>query len=228
MKKIICLLLALLCTFAMFSCNEDTPPATDNNDNGNNQQAPEGNPELDNLIAVINSSKPTKIVTHTDYKYGDDVFKGRYTTYIDRANNKSQFDFSYQRMAVPGEDISDSHIMTIPGTVYYKDGQVSDTEGALWSDPGYGYLELALSLSANKLDNITFSEDGEDMTATVSAENSIRVFGTAIAADGDITIEIDTNGKYLYTVKISYTAKDTGAIVAINTSYDYANVTLDF
>ena len=224
MKKIICLLLAILCTFAIVSCNQDTPDETPD---GNQNNGPTVS-ELDTLIGIIESSLPTKIVTHVDYKYGEDTFKGRYTTTVDRASEKSQFDFSYQRLAIPGEDISDSHIMTIAGSVYYKDGQVSNTEGAEWQSPGYGYLEFSLDFSETKLDNVTFTNDGDDLTATISADNAIRVFGTAIDADGDITISIDTNGEYLYSVMISYTAKDTGAKVTVNTTYDYAKVSLDF
>ena len=230
MKKIICLLLALVCTFAIVSCNKDDTP--DTGDQNNNQGANTNNDttatELEALNAVIAGSKPTQIVTHADYTVSGETLKGRYTTVIDRAANKSQFDFSYQRIAIPGEDISDSHIMTIAGKVYYKDGQISDTEGDVWTSAGVGYLPFSFDFSVNKLDNIEFSNNGDDMTATVSAENAIRVFGTAIDAEGDITISVDTNGEYLYSVMISYTSAEIGATVTVNTTYDYASVALDF
>ena len=224
MKKIICLLLALCCTFAMFSCNKD---------NGNDNGGGNGN-EQSSAIAAINSiigeANPTRMVTHVDYKNGEETYKGRYTTEVDRAANKSIFDFSYQRLAIPGEDVSDSHIMTLAGKVYYKDGEVSRNEGANWEavGAGQGYLEFSVDLSESKLKSYEFSEDECDLTATVSKENAIRVFGTDIDCDGDITVTVDTNGEYLYGIKITYTAKDTGATVVITTTYDYAAVSLGF
>ena len=224
MKKIISLFLVVLCVFSMFSC------AKDDGENNNDQS---GNSEntvtaLDKVNGIIDDSLATRIVTHVDYTYGGETFKGRYTTQIDRASDKSQFDFSYQRLAIPGEDVSDSHIKTIAGTVYYKNGEVSSNKGANWQTLGSGYLEFSLDFSENKLTSYEVSEDGNDITAKVSAENSMRVFGTEIAAEGDITVTVDTNGEYLYSVTISYTAKDTGATVVVNTTYDYSIVTLNF
>ncbi|MBR2650316.1 MAG: hypothetical protein IKD45_01515 [Clostridia bacterium] len=224
MKKIICLLLALCCTLAMFSCA--------NNEGGDNGDGNGGEDALavEKINSVIDSVSPTRIVTHVDYKIGDETYKGRYTTEIDRASEKSTFDFSYQRLAIPGEDVSDSHIMTIAGKVYYKNGEASKNEGANWEavGAGRGYLEFSLDLSENKLKSYEFSEDKCDLTATVAKADAMRVLGTDIDCDGDITVSVDTNGEYLYGVKITYTAADTGATVVVTTTYDYAAIVLDF
>lgn len=222
MKKLICLLLAIVCVFSFVACADKENP-DDSTDSSTDSVG-----KLDAINEIISSSLPTTIVTHVKYAYEDETFGGNYVTEIDRANNKSQFNFTYERAAIPGEDAGNSYKKSVTGLVQFKDGEVKRHEGADWQTLGQGYLELELSLSETKLKDIEFSEDGKSLTAKISAENTVRVFGSAISADGDVSLSIETNGEYLYNVSISYTAVDTGAAVTVNTSYEYAPVALDF
>jgi len=221
MKKFLLLLLSLTLVFScLVSCG------LKKNDNDNKIDAEKGTVEY--VAAIVAQSLPTKIVTQTKYVSDDDVFEGFYETEIDRANKKTEFSFEYQRIAIPGEDISDGYKKTEKGLVQFREGEVLRSEGSDWETLGEGYLNLSLSVVQSMLKTYTVSEDSFDLTSTVAVENTQRVFGSAINAEGDVTLDIDTNGKYLYSVKISYVSADTGALVEVNTSYEYAPVTFDF
>ncbi|MBQ9070862.1 MAG: hypothetical protein IJY23_05900 [Clostridia bacterium] len=213
MKKIICLLLILVCAVACVSCG------------GVKKVFKIGT--LETIKETVESSAPTKIVTRTEY-VGVDTLSSMYITQKDRASGKAQFDFEYQRYATV-EEMIPGGIKTVSGTVYYAaDGTVSSASGESWSaDEAIGYLSESLNLEKSGFKSHELSDSGNDLKAYVSAEDSLRVFGSNIDAEGDILLEVDTNGKYLYNVKISYTAKGTGATVVINTSYDYSLITLD-
>jgi hypothetical protein len=189
-----------------------------------------GGEETDNVAAIaeiVANAKPTRIITFVDYTVGEETLKGRYTTEYDRANGKGKFDFSYQRIAIPGESISASSVETITGTVVMKDGQFSYDDCETWEGGGLGYLEYSLDLTKEKLSECTVSKDGKTLTAKVAASDAKRVFGTAISAEGDIDLTVVTSGTDLYSVSIRYTTT-TGALVTIETSYESLDITLDY
>ena len=116
------------------------------------------------------------------------------------------------------------------GDVWYDaNGTVSQTQGDTW-DPNNvpAYLANALDISEARFASVTISEDGTDMTAEITPEESKRAFGAEIASEGNITVDIITDGTYLYRITVKYTAKDTGALVTVDTSYDYGKVEFDF
>ena len=218
MKKILALLLAVLCIFSVVSCGKDK---TDDNSTGATAE------QVAAIANVINSSAPTTIVTVTEYAYGEDTYKGRFETEIDKDLTKSIFTYSYARPARV-EDAAASSIVNVAGKVYYRDGQVSVNEGDAWNAAGSAYMELNLNLEASMLKSYTVSEDGGTLTATATAENAKRILGAEISAEGDVTIVITTNTVYLYNVRVTYTAEGTGASVVVDTSYDYRVHTLVF
>ncbi len=214
MKKIICFLLVLVCLFACASCEL-----------ADKVVGKKGTVET--IRETVESSRPTKIVTRSEY-VGNDTLTAMYTTKVDRASGKTQFDFEYERYA-DIEDMLPTSIKTVSGSLtYHPDGSVSSSSGETWSaDDALGYISESLNLDAAGFKSYELTDNGNDLKAYVPASESVRVFGTVIEAEGDILLEVDTNGTYLYSVKISYTAKDTGANVVVNTSYDYAHVTVD-
>ena len=210
MKKIICLLLAVTCIFAMASCGSKA-----------------------SIEDVIANSKPTEVTTFVDYMGTTDKLEGRYTTRIDGA--KSLMEYSYQRYAEPSE-MHEGRIKTVTGTVWYYNGQVSHDEGATWvSSTTQDVVTINLRFEKDKFETYEYSDDGNSITATLKAEYSERVLGVAIdtatnAETGEkslITLAVNTNGTYLYSVRITYVAVS-GATVDVNTSYTYSPVTLDF
>ena len=215
MKKIICLLLILACAFAMVSCkkkNKDTETG------------------VDTISNIVNESLPTKIVTKTEYLVeGEETLTGKYTTEIDRSRGNSKFTFEYQRYATI-EDMNDDRVKTVKGSVFYNaDGNVSYNEGDTWEAANAtAYLPFNLDINESRFVSHEISEDGTDLRAEIAASDAKKVFGTDISAEGNITLEVDTNGKYLYEIRILYTAKGSGASVNIQTSYDYSQVDVKF
>lgn len=218
MKKILALLLAMCCLLTVVSCG--------NKDDGEVPAGPNGE-QIEAIAKIINSSDPTVVVTVTEYSIGEDVYKGRFETERDKKKDKSVFSFSYTRPAYV-EEMSDSPVVEVAGKVYYNEGKVSANEGADWQISDSAYVELDMSLDVNKLKSYSVSEDGGTLTATATAENAERILGTKISAEGDVTIVVTTNSVYLYNVRITYTAKSTGASVVVDTSYDYRATNLDF
>ena len=217
-SRILCLALAVACMLSLFSCDFI------------NGILKKGEDETDNVAAIaeiVANAKPTRIITFVDYTVGEETLKGRYTTEYDRANDKGKFEFSYQRIAIPGESISATSVETISGTVVMKDGQFSYDDCETWEGGGLGYLEYSLDISKDKLAEYTVSKDGKTLTAKVAASDAKRVFGTAISAEGDIDLTVVTSGTDLYSVSIKYTTT-TGALVTIETSYESLDITLDY
>ena len=213
MKKIICLLLIRACSFAMFSCKKKG-----------------GGSDVSAISKIVNESSATEIVTKVDYvPVDDEALTGIYTTSVDRASGKSKFHFEYSRYAKV-EELHSGYIKTVIGTVWYDaNGDVSHDEGETWEpNTVTAYLPYSLDISEARFASFTISEDGTDMTAEVTAAESKRAFGIEIAAEGNISLEVVTDGTYLYEVTITYTAKDTGALVQVTTSYDYGKVEFDF
>ena len=213
MKKFVCLLLVLACSFAMFSCGKN------------------GKSGVEGISKIVNDSVATKIVTQVDYVPTDDeqALSGIYTTAIDRDSGKSQFTFKYSRYATV-EELHTGYIKTVDGSVWYDaNGDISRNEGDTWEpNNATAYLPNSLDISAARFASVTMSEDDTDMTAEIAPAESKRVFGTAIAAEGNIVLEVETDGTYLYRISVTYTAKDTGALVTAITSYDYGKVEFDF
>lgn len=215
MKKILALLLAICCVFAVASCgkeeNKDETPKTDY---GTMVSA---------IAEVINKSNPSIIQTSTSYAVDGTTYSGLFKTQVDKSKNKAVFDFTYTRPARVEEMNPTGATKTVSGAVYYSDGQVSANEGDTWVGAETYYLELDVKLDANKLKTCTVSEDGAMLTATVSPENAERIFGTKISSKGDISLVIETNknNTYLYKISITYTASGTNAQVSVITDYDY-------
>lgn len=211
MKKIICLLLIVACAFAMVSCKKNK----------------KSNATVETISGIVNQSVATKIVTKTEYLIeGEDALIGKYTTEIDRSSGNSRFTFEYSRYASI-EEMS-NRVKTLKGSIVYdSNGNVSHDEGDSW-EPGdaTAYLPFELNIDEKRFASVEISEDGTDLTAKIAPSEAKRVFGTEIAADGDITLKVETNGEYLYEIIIEYTAKTSGAKVAIQTSYDYSQISI--
>lgn len=216
MKKLICLVLVLVCSFALFSCGDK------NGDGGS------VNSKVETISKIVSESVPTKIVTQSEYVIGDETLTGQYTNEIDRTRGNERLTFVYTRYAKI-EEMSPSPIKTLSGVVRKnKEGNYS-CDGDEWkAGDATAYLPLALNIDEARFASYEISEDGTDLTAEIAPAESKRTLGTDIDAEGNITLKIQTNGQYLYEVEVSYTAKDTGALVVILTSYDYSQIKLDF
>ena len=217
MKKLLCLLLALVCMTMCVSCFGN---GNDDDDNG-------AAATVEAIAGIINGSTPTKITTKVEYIVeGEETIVSSYDTEKDEANGIYVFTFNAKRPADVLE-LLPTNIKTISGSVRYNaDGTVTASTGDTWSkEDAVGYLAEMINISTSSFKTYELKSNGEDLTGIVAAKDAKRVFGEDIAAASDITVEIDTNGTYLYTVTIEYTAAS-GATVKVSTSYDYAVINL--
>lgn len=215
MKKIICMLLtfvlALSCFAVLTACGDDEV---------------EVGPTV---YEIVKTSEPTKIVTLVSFTDAKGVDLGaRYVTEIEGEN--SIFEYEYKRYRTPEEgvaDNSDEPVKTLAGKVYYKDHLYLTSEGDEWEAASANGVTATFDLKEEYLTSPALSEDGSTLTATLTAENAAKVFGTDLKANGEIALTVTVVGTSLTGVTVSYTTAS-GATVVIRTSYSYDTITLTF
>lgn len=201
MKRLISILLAIACVFALSSCGDGTNA----------------------LAELVANANPSAIKTLTTVITADEVFHGTYLTTVEE--DGFTFDYNYERYADVA-DAADSYIAVVEGRVYYKDGKYSE-DGENWSveNPGVDYQSVTLNLDEENFTDYILSTDQTSLIATFTSDNSELVLGRKIAATGDITLIVKTNGVYLTTISISYT-NELGE-VRVDTSYSYSAASSD-
>ena len=222
MKKILSMLLVaammLSCAIALSACGGKNPPPPD----------PDENPEIvKDIYQIISESKPTKTVTEIAYTTsGGKSLDALYTMVISGAD--SIFTYNYKKLSDPAVEgqTGAGPIATVEGAVYYKDGKFS-TDGVSWSDTVPAVQPLTFNISKDILNDPIVSEDGKSLLAGISAADAALIFGTDLNAVGEILLEVVTEGTYVRKVKLSYNT-ESGATVAIDTSYTYNAQTLEF
>ena len=211
MKKILCLLLALVSVFAFVACG-DEPPVI-----------PSGPAELsaeEKFIDIVDSSEPTKITTLYSYVTPEeDALNARYVTEI----KEGGYTFTYKKdRFATVEEAAPTPIVTDEGVVYYKDGKYS-TDGETWFSeaPDVDAMSMKFDISLDNIgESYSFNEEYTELTITADNDGAKAIFGIDFAASGDITVKVSTNGKYLTMVSVSYTTAS-GATVTLDTSYTY-------
>lgn len=208
MKKIICLLLLSVLAFSLIAC---------------------GDSRADEILAAVENSEPTKIVTIVNYVkenegLPDVSLNSQYTIELDGDNSIATY--RAERLASPTDTDADGPIKTVEGTLYYKDGKYS-LDGEEWgAQPPYQSAK-ALALKLDKADSHEVSADGTTLTVKLSGENAADALGTDLKPVGTVTVEIVTVGEHVTRIFVSYTT-ESGARVEINTSYSYNKLTLTF
>lgn len=243
LKKVICLLLVLVCSFALFACGEEKP-STDTNTPGDGTTSQPPAPEKpgedsstggeDNngnqadttreqtFFAVVNNSHPNEIVTVTstsNAKLGSCV--GYYKTVITGENSYS-FEYEYQKFNSIGEGTE--KISTVgPHTVTYADGMYTLEDGtSVYIHPDSNVMDVKLDLNKAYLGSYAVSGDGTQLTTAVSAENAEKLLGVKITATSQVEITVKTNGTYLSEIMVSYVNGNN--TVVLTTSYTYVPV----
>jgi|GEM_PF-6982295 len=245
LKKVICLLLVLACSTALFACvNTGTantnppvnnPPSVNNNTNKNPSS---GNQTTDNnesgnkdfiddnttvdtykdqaFFAMIQNSNPNVITTRTTVNNSKlGEAYGFYKTTIFGADDYS-FYYEYDKFNEIGAKDRIEHVG--PFTIYYKDGEYSsDAE-----HPDSDVLNAKLSIERQYLGTYKLSSDGTSLETKITAANAEKIFGIKIAATSSVKLVIETNGTYLSKISVEYTNNNDS--VYIETSYTYENI----
>ena len=222
MKKIICLLLLITCSFALFACGNETPDPNE----GDNPPAVEL-PDAEFFDTVANSD-PNKIttVTNTTDKATGKTYNGLYESFIaEDGSVRHVYKYEVAKKATL-ENLGN------PGATEEKTGEVLYNGGLYSVDGGENWIageldakivNVKFDLNREYIGEYKMSKDGKTLTATVSAENAKKILGLdEINAKGDVTIKVVTNGTYLAKVIVDYA--NAKASEHIETSYTYVPV----
>ncbi len=207
-KRIVCLLLALSCVFALFSCG----------------------PSADEIIEIVGNSSPTKVITQTSVNDGSETLSGRFETAI--TGSDSEMIYEYERYATVEEGLAENNpdlfIKTVSGKVIYKNGSYS-LDGENWTTdvPDITAIQGRLNLTEKNLGKFSISEDEKTLTTTLTSAQAKAILGIDVAATEDgVSLTIITDGTYLRSISVSY-ATEKAENISIETSYSYNAVVSD-
>ena len=168
MKKILIVMLALTCAFAMFSCNDDKAVS------------------LDGFKTAVNNTAPSVVNVSVEVETALGALASNFkTTYA--ADGSFVIDYSYEQFNATSSGNADDVKSTVAGQVTCdKDGNYSDG-GALTGKTTVA-TGAKLDLNAKKMEGVKVSEDGNVLNATVKAENTTAVLGIEIASDVTLVV----------------------------------------
>lgn len=188
--------------------------------------------EQKDIYAIANSSPATQITTSVQYEFEDEIIAAWYDILVDDETNNAIVEYSYGRYlsidegaATGGDFLEESE-----GVIYYYNGVYYDKLGDTVSDPWVSAAadaEFKFNLVESLLISPVVSEDNTKLTATMTAENCKTMFGFDFDAEGEIDLEVLTNGVNLTDVNISCTTTS-GATLVIETTYAPRSEELDF
>ena len=231
MKKILSLMLILACVFSLAACSiggtGNTPGGTTN--------PPAGEDVVDVFAMAAKGAVPTKIVSLSTYSGKDlkgDAFSmaGSFSQVVN--GNNSILDFKYDRFATI-EEMADSYIVSVEGAIAVKDGKTKTIGDSLAAKDWEAVIPSLQQIGAFNLTkealpaDYQLSADGQKLSVSLTREEALKVIGIVIDASGEISLNVEGNGKNISMVVISYTAAS-GASVRVASSYTYGAQTLDF
>lgn len=232
MKKIICLLLVLACSFAMFACGKE-----------------EELTGAQKTAQFYENSLPTKVVTTSTQSIINDsgvavqTLNGKYElvtgTIAGKLATVQTYEQDYIREVAEGANaVVVGPIGTETGSLEYLEGYGRRTNGGSWDPNGLNFGptagSIAINLDDSLLQNAKYTE-GEDgintLTFTVLNANIAAVFGAdsddvaLLTASSDVEVTITNNGAFIQSITISYSIAGTRYYperqITMITEYEY-------
>ncbi len=204
MKKIVALLLALVCAFALVSCGGPENPPDEGTDYTN----------LNPFKTAITASAPaTAVITvELENTISDEPLTGTFS--VTYGAESTQVEYEYEQFVeINANAPTESDRETVTGTATIdKNGNV--TGGDINATVTAATL-LNYNLDGTKM---TYTVEAGVLSATIAAANTESVLGVNIGADVTFTLTV-ANGK-IVSVTLNYQAS-TGA-AEITTTYTYA------
>ena len=214
MKRLLALLLTLLCVFAFVGCGGKNPPPDPGPD-----PDPDPNPgpvvetlDLSEINAAIANTAPSTAVITTSLNSDYGKLEGCFTvTY--NADGSSVIAYSYEQFnEVSAENSGKPMKETVSGNVTVdKNGNVSGGVG----ENVVALSAIAFALDVDKLENEKI--EGGVFSATVLAANTASVLGTDIGYD--TLVVMTTSGGKVTSVALSYTLPVGKASISCTYSY---------
>lgn len=179
MKKIIALILAVVCLFALVACSES-----------------EADKQLAVYIDAISKTSPSAAVintTYTDANFGVSLGGAYNVTYND--DGTATVAYEYDKLGQIGEEF----MSTVSGTVTIKeDGTVDGTIDTAVQ----AAAEIKLNLKASEIAQFTVAKG--ILTAIIKADKTESVLGVDLGADASLMMVVTNDGK-IGTVSVVYT-----------------------
>ena len=241
MKKIIALILALCCLFAVVSCS--------------------GNPNLDEasaaqieaVLRMIDDSIPTKSVTETIQTIGNNVvIKSKASLVTGQIDGKavSKYDGQYSSLRAVGNAFN----MTEPEieSRWYVEGLgVSTDKGQTYDEtkgdfaPNEGFIKLKISQKI--VSEASYDEKTGILVMKIDKENATKVVSPYLergqTIDSDLVVTIVTAGGRITGIKLEYTipahtidvensdvqmeVQDTQVVIDAKYEYNHQKITLE-
>ncbi len=223
MKKIIAIILALTCVFAMFSCKEKNT--------------------IENALKEVEkmyvSSAPTKIVTKTSNVVGNTTYDGEYVLTTGKIGDKlaTTYTYWYEELR-PISDGSSSQVIgpkvKIEGSKEYLEEYGLRVNGGEWDASGFNFApaagDIAITLDVKYL--VEPKYENNTLTFSVKPQYAEEVLGVVIGYELDeeaitenISVVIKDAGSLISSVDITYTV-DGGeeypdTVVKVSAVYTY-------
>ena len=221
MKKIICLLLAIVTVFVFVSCGETCTVHVDDNGDGkcdvckSDYVSP-----ADVIFNMVAESNPTSIKTVTDAAFDGVSYIGVYETVI-YEDGSFVYSFSQERPVHINEDIEESYV-TEKGEVTYENGVYTLNGVAVSGAPDVAYLNIKSAITKANVPNFTVDSTGRELTANINAAACKAIFGINVNAE-TVSLTVKTNGVRLHQIILSYEDAN-GVVVTAQTAYAYTPV----
>lgn len=232
MKKIICLLLVLACSFALFACGKE-----------------EELTGAQKTAQYYKNSLPTKVVTTSTQSIMNSsgvavqTLNGKYElvtgTIAGKLATVQTYTQDYIREVAEGANaVVVGPIGTETGSLEYLEGYGRRTNGGSWDPNGLNFGptagSIAINLDESLLTGVRYTE-GEDgintLTFTVPNANIAAVFGAdsddvaLLTASSDVEVTITNNGAFVQSIAISYSIDGTRYYpkrqITMITEYEY-------
>ncbi len=227
MKKIIAVILALVCVFAMFSCKDNDSIEA----------------KIEGIAKMYESSAPTKIVTQIKNTVGERVYEAEltFTTGSVGANKATVYEWWEDDF----RSVSEGSGSTIVGAVKRVTGREEYLEGTGYRVSNNGITgkwdaegtDFAPSRGAIKIDLtvenlIDPKYENDTLTFSVAPANASKVLGTVLddqlgddAISGNVSVSVTSQGMEITGVTISYVVAGEGdypdVTVTITSAYTY-------
>lgn len=213
MKKLLALLLALCCVFAVISCGDDKDGNTDNT------QQPEAKTDLEKFTEMLATSVPTQSVAVATEKYYNLSLVSTYTltsgTYVDEEDGVSKKATTLISVVQTLQDAASGYVDPIKSTTtreWYIEGKGTYKNRRLVDEDGVDFApvagSLSLDLSEEHLSSHEYNAETGKMVIVVKAESAATVLASFIKKgyefEEDVTITIVAAGDRISKIDINY------------------------
>lgn len=204
MKKIIAILLVIVCMFSVASCSLF----------GKDEEDETTNPALKLYKDMLATSVPTQSVTVVEHTLGKTKFESTYTLTTGMVDGKAATTLVSEVQSLNDVTSNDlDHIVTTVTKEWYLEGKGTKVNNKAWNEEGKNFAPVAGSLWFNlkeeNFSEISYDEAASTLVLTIPADKASTVLGYYIGSEDefeyDATLTIVAAGGRIVNIKIEYT-----------------------